>query len=375
MNSRMNIRKAGSALLLSALFAACGVDADNDRGTNRRDPWAGEKLSAPNVRSTIPAGDMTDVFINERISVIFDRAMASDTLTVKSFKLTTGEPAVEVEGTVIYANSEAVFWPAAHLDVDTLYTATIGTGVTSEFGVAMAAQHQWRFTTGKRLAPGIPVELGTAANFVILAKSGISTVPAAAITGNIGVSPAAASYITGFSLSADATNVFSTSPQVSGMVYAADYAVPTPSNLTTAVGDMETAFTNAAGRAPDFTELAAGNIGGMKLVPGVYKWSSALLIPSNLELVGSPTDVWIFQIAQDLTLNSDVQVVLSGGAVAKNVFWQVSGEVTLNTKSHLEGVVLSQTAVNVKTGATVKGRLLAQTAVTLDASTITQPAR
>ena len=126
--------------------------------------------------------------------------------------------------------------------------------------------------------------LGTAGNFAILAKSGISTVPTSAVTGNIGVSPAAATSITGFSLIADATNVFSTSPQVTGKVYAADYAPPTPSNLTTAVGDMELAFTDAAGRAPDVTELGAGNIGGMTLAPGVYKWGTGLLIPTDVTL-------------------------------------------------------------------------------------------
>src|SRR5882672_4681065 len=93
----------------------------------------------------------------------------------------------------------------------------------------------------------LPVNLGAAGSYAILAKSGISTVPTSAITGNLGVSPAPASYITGFSLTADATNVFATAPQVTGKVYASDYSVPTPSNLTTAVGDMERAFTDAAG--------------------------------------------------------------------------------------------------------------------------------
>jgi hypothetical protein len=85
----------------------------------------------------------------------------------------------------------------------------------------------------------LPVNLGTAANYAILAKSGISTVPTSAITGNLGISPAAAAYITGFPLTADSTNVFSTSSQVTGKIYAADYAVPTPSDLTTAVSDMQ----------------------------------------------------------------------------------------------------------------------------------------
>ena len=139
----------------------------------------------------------------------------------------------------------------------------------------------------------VVVDLGAAGNFVILAKSAISTVPTSAVTGDLGISPAAAAFITGFSLTANATNVFSTSPQVTGKVYAANYASPTPSNITTAVGDMMTAFTSAAGRPASVTGLGAGNIGGMTLSRGVYAWGTALLIPTNLTLVGSATDVWI----------------------------------------------------------------------------------
>jgi hypothetical protein len=218
------------------------------------------------------------------------------------------------------------------------------------------------------------VNLGTAGGFAILAKSGISTVPTSAITGNLGVSPAAASYITGFSLTADSTNVFSTSPQVTGKVYASDYAAPTPSSLTTAISDMQLAFTDAAGRAPKVTELGAGNIGGMTLTSGVYKWGTGLLIPTDVTLAGSATDVWIFQIAQDLTMSSATKVLLTGGAVPKNVFWQVAGLVDLGTTAHFEGVILTQTSVALRTGASINGRLLAQTAVSVDGSAVVEPA-
>ena len=241
--------------------------------------------------------------------------------------------------------------------------------------MALAAKPRWSFTTGDTVASAAPVSLGTAGNFVILAKSGISTVPTSAITGNLGVSPAAATFITGFSLIADATNVFSTSPQVTGKVYAADYALPTPSNLTTAVGDMELAFTDAAGRAPNVTELGAGNIGGMTLAPGVYKWGTGLLIPTDVTLTGSATDVWIFQIAQNLTMSSAARILLAGGALPKNVFWQVAGLVDLGTTAHCEGVVLTQTSVTLRTGASINGRLLAQTAVNLDGSAVVEPAQ
>jgi hypothetical protein len=222
---------------------------------------------------------------------------------------------------------------------------------------------------------GTPVALGVAGTFAILAKSAISTVPTSAITGDVGVSPAAATFLTGFSLIADATNVFSTSPQVTGKAYAADYAVPTPANLTQAVGDMQLAFSDAAGRAPDVTELGAGNIGGMTVVPGVYKWGTGLLIPNDVTLAGGATDVWIFQIAQDLTVSSAARIVLSGGARAKNVFWQVAGLVDLGTTAHVEGIILTQTSVTLRTGASINGRLLAQTAVDIDSSTVVAPAQ
>lgn len=217
-----------------------------------------------------------------------------------------------------------------------------------------------------------PVNLGTAGNYVILAKSAISTTGVTAVTGDLGLSPAAASGITGFSLVLDGTGTFSTSPEVTGKVFAADYAVPTPANLTTAVGDMQTAYTDAAGRAPDYTELGAGNIGGLNLGPATYKWSSAVLIPTSVTLTGGANDVWIFQVAQGLTVSSGVQIILAGGALPQNVYWQTFAAADFGTTSQFKGVVLSQTSIVMKTGATMNGRMLAQTNVSLDASTVTQ---
>jgi Ice-binding-like/Bacterial Ig-like domain len=329
---------------------------------------------APTVVSNIPLDGAGNVMANGVVSVTFSEPMDQATLTNTTFTLTSGTPAVAVAGSVTCASSKAEFMPAAHLSADTTYTATVSVGAMSMLGTAIAASHSWSFTTGSMMPSGNPVNLGMAGGFVILAETKISTVPASVITGNLGISPAAASYITGFSLTADSTNVFSTSPQVTGKVYASDYAVPTPSNLTTAIGDMGLAFTDAAGRAPDVTELGAGNIGGMTLPAGVYKWGTGLLIPTDVTLSGSATDVWIFQIAQDLTLSSAVKIHLAGGALPKNIFWQVAGLVDLGTTSHLEGVLLTQTAVTLRTGASVNGRLLAQSAVSIDGSTVVEPA-
>jgi hypothetical protein len=217
------------------------------------------------------------------------------------------------------------------------------------------------------------VNLGTAGNYAILAMTGISTVPTSAITGNLGVSPAAASYITGFALTADSTNVFATSPQVTGSVYASDYAPPTPASLTAAIGDMQLAFTDAAGRAPSVIDLGAGSIGGSTLAAGVYQWSTGLLIPTDVTLAGSATDIWIFQIAQNLTVSSAANIVLSGGALPQNVFWEVAGSVEIGTTAHIEGVLLCQTSIALQTGASIHGRLLAQTQISVDDSSVVQP--
>jgi hypothetical protein len=216
------------------------------------------------------------------------------------------------------------------------------------------------------------INLGKSGGYVILAKSAINNISTSAITGNLGLSPAATSYITGLALT-DATG-YATSPQVTGKVYASDMADPTPINLTTAVENMITAYNEAAGRPnPDFTELGAGNIGGRTLDPGLYKWSSSVTLPTAVTISGKSDDVWVFQIAGDLIVSSAVKVTLSGGAQAKNIFWQVAGQVTLGTTSQFEGVIMSWTAITLQTGASLHGRALAQTAVVLDGNVVTAP--
>jgi hypothetical protein len=221
-----------------------------------------------------------------------------------------------------------------------------------------------------------PINLGSAGTFVILAKTGVSTTGTTAISGDIGVSPAFAGSITGFSLIADSTNVFSKSANqlVTGQIFAADYAPPTPVNMTTAISDMETAFTDAAGRTlPDYTELGAGDISGMTLAPGLYKWSSGLLVTNaGVTLAGGANDVWIFQIAGILTVDNSARITLSGGALAKNIFWQVSEQANLGTDADFSGTILSHTLISLKDRAKLTGRALAQTAVTLIASTVTK---
>ncbi|MBA2611613.1 MAG: DUF3494 domain-containing protein [Bacteroidetes bacterium] len=216
-----------------------------------------------------------------------------------------------------------------------------------------------------------PVNLGTSGSFVALAKTGISTTGATSIVGDIGVSPNNASSITGFGLVADASGEFSTSSLINGKVYAANYVAPTPAKMTTAVSDMQAAYTDAAGRAPNFTELYTGNLTGQTLTTGVYKWSTGVLVSAGgFTISGSSTDVWIFEIAQNLTVANGATITLSGGAKSSNIFWQVAGQASLGTTSSFRGIILCQTLINIQTGAAFDGRALSQTAVTLDGNSI-----
>ena len=214
------------------------------------------------------------------------------------------------------------------------------------------------------------VDLGTAGNYVLLSKAGISTTGTTKVTGSIAVSPIAASAVTGFALDKDRSVAFARSSLVTGSVYAANYAAPTPSKLTVAVKDMETAYTDAAGRKAGVTGLGAGNIGGLTLAPGVYKWGTGVTIPTNVTLSGGANAVWIFQIAGTLTTSSATKVILAGGAQAKNVFWQVAGATTLGTGSTFNGNILDKKNIALRTGAVLNGRALAQTAITLQANKV-----
>ena len=212
------------------------------------------------------------------------------------------------------------------------------------------------------------VNLGMAGNFAILSQSGITDVYPSSVTGDIGTSP-----ITGAAIGLICSEVV-------GSVYSVNAAGPLPcvitnaSRLTTAVSNMQAAYNDAAGRtSPNFVNLGAGNIGGLTLTPGLYKWTTAVIIPTNITISGSATDVWIFQVAGTLTMSSAVRITLTGGALAKNIFWQTAGAVTLGTTSHFEGNILGKTGINLQTGASLNGRTLAQTAVTLQKNTIVQP--
>ena len=222
-----------------------------------------------------------------------------------------------------------------------------------------------------------PVNLGTAGDFVILTKAGITAQAGDLITGDIGVSPIAAEAMTGFGLIMDPSNTFSKSSLVIGKIYASNYTDPTPAKMTTAITDMKTAYNNAAGRTlPDYTELYAGDLTGQTLTHGLYKWATDVLVSAGgVTISGTANDVWIFQISGKLILASGAIVRLSGGAQASNIFWQVAGEeVILGTDAEMKGIILCDKQIVMNTGVKLNGRALAETIVTLAVNTaITSP--
>ena len=377
------IARLAVVLPFALLAAACSDDTDTGGpGTTSGAGSGGDGGSGgaavvpdttpPTVLSNYPLDAATGEAVTAAISATFSEAMAPLTLTSATFSLKQG--AVVIPGAVTYFNNTATFSPESELALSTTYSATITAAATDLAGNALAEAYTWSFTTDATAPVGpAPVLLGAAGKYAILAKSAISNVPTSVVTGDIGLSPAAASYITGFSLTKAGTKW--TSPQVIGGVFAADNDPPTPIDLTTAVANMQTAYTDAAGRpTPTFLNLGDGAIGGLTLTPGLYKWTSTVTIPSDVTISGAPNDVWIFQIAGDLTMSSAKSMTLSGGAKAKNIVWQVAGFVDLGTLSHSEGIMLSQTAIKLGTGASINGRLLAQTAVNLAGATVTAPA-
>lgn len=325
--------------------------------------------SVPRVNAVDPSDNETGVVRNKTISVTFNEDMDAATINNTSFTLKEGTNSIS--GTVAYSNKIATFIPEVILEAGLTYTATISTDAKDLAGNALAADTEWSFTILE--TNNLPtVDLRSSINYVILAKSTITNVPNSVITGDMGLSPAATSLITGFDL-VDATG-YATSSQVTGQVFAADMASPTPVNLTVAVEDMMTAYTDAEGRpTPDFLELATGSIGGLTLTSGLYKWTNTVTIANDVVISGGADDIWIFQISGDISMNSATNITLEGGAQAKNIFWQVAGSVTVGTNAGFQGIILSMNDIIFQTESTLFGRALAQKAVILDQNTVTKP--
>lgn len=404
------------AFMLSVFLAACGGGGGGGDATaipsgpaNVLPGIAGSPGAAatnPTVTSASPGNGATNVATSTQsgpplvisakvLTATFNEAMNPATInsapagTLLTFTVKNNTLGINVPGTVAMSggNTIATFTPtAAALNAATSYTATITTAAKNAGGTAMPNPVAWTFTTAAVLTTGqAAVNLGLAGNYAIFADTGITNATAcvgACITGDMGVGPGVTSTaITGFALILPPAGASSTSAQVTGNIYAFDYAVPTPTAVTTASTDMALAYTDAAGRpagvGPNLN-LGGGTITTQTLAPGVYTWGTNVTLGAAqiLTLSGGPNDVWIFQITGTLTTSATSSVLLAGGALPKNVFWQVAGA-AVNVgaaPAHFEGVVLAQVAINFGNQATANSRLLAQAAVNLDQTTVTQPA-
>jgi hypothetical protein len=305
----------------------------------------------PTVISTVPLNTAIGVAVNNAITAVFGETLSPATFNNVTFTVQQGT--TPIVGTVTYSGVTATFTPSTILAFSTTYTATITTGVKDLAGNAMTNNFVWTFTTGAPTGQSA-VALGLAGTFTVLAGSKVTNTGNTTVSGNLGLSPGFT--VTGFP---------------PGIVIGTQHL--TDSIAVQAQVDLTTAYNDAAGRTPSPGTIA-GNIGGQTLAPGLYKSTSSLEISSGdltLDAQGNANAVWIFQIATTLTTTSGRQVILSGGAQAANIYWQVGNSATLGTNSIFKGTILAAQSITLETGATLEGRALSKTgAVTLDTNDI-----
>jgi hypothetical protein len=345
-----------TALLLLSFAAGCG-DPDKTAVPGPATP--------PTVTFVTPPNGLTLVCPNAAIiSATFSKAMNPATINTTTFTL-SGPGGVSVAGAVTYvvATNTATFTPTAGLAASTTFTATVTTGAADTFGNHLAANFVSTFTTSAVCLPPPPIgpPLASLCSVGILgATPVVSNVGPTNVTGDVDIFPAAS--ITGFPPGT-----------LTGAKHTADGVAQT------AQGDLTVAYNNAAG-APGGAALTA-DIGGQTLAPGVYKATTTLGITGDLTLNGSSNGVWIFQVGSALTTAAGTtggipnsRVILTGGAQAKNVFWQIGSSATLGTQSIFAGNIMAQASITLGTGATLNGRALARTgAVTLDSNPVNVP--
>ncbi len=336
------------ALPFALLVAGCG---DDDNG-----PTGGTSdTTPPTVVATNPLNGATGVAV---IDVVFDEPMNGSSLTPTSFTV-KGPGATTVTGTVSYdANTQrASFMPTNALVSGTAFTATILTVAKDVAGNALAANYVWNFSTAAAATTQLPVALLTSDGFAILAGASITNTGVTNITGDLGLSPGTS--VTGFPPG----------------ILIGTQQIGNPSAAQSKL-DLTTAYNSAAGRSLGPISVA-GNIGGMTLPAGLYKSTSGLGISSGdltLDAKGNPNAIWIFQIASTLTTTSGRKVILTGGAKAANIYWQVGTSATLGTSTVFKGTIMADQSITMNTGASLEGRAFARVgSVTLNGNTIVKP--
>jgi hypothetical protein len=354
VNILNDFRKMPSAVifvapLIVALMAGCS-------NNNNNGPTGGTSdTTPPTVESTNPINGATGVAV---INVSFSEPMSAMSINSTSFTV-KGPGVTAVAGAVSYdaATYRASFVPTGNLASATSYTATIMTSVTDAKGNALASNYVWNFASSPAATTQLPVVLATSDGYVVLAGSTITSTGATNITGDMGLSPGAS--VTGFP---------------PGIVVGTKHI--TDPSATQAKLDLTTAYNSAAGRTLGPVSVA-GNIGGMTLPAGLYKSTSGLAISSGdltLDAKGNANAIWIFQIASTLTTTSGRKVILSGGAKAANIYWQVGTSATLGTTSVFKGTIMADQSITLNSGAALEGRAFARIgAVTMSGNTIVRP--
>jgi hypothetical protein len=316
--------------------------------------------AAPKVISTDASNNATGVVLNKVITATFSVPMDASTLNSTSFTIKLdGTP---IAGVVTYSGSMASFTPTEALLQATIYTATITTAAKNVPGTALLNNYVWTFTTVS-VPVTIPVQttgmatvsLSGSSNFAVLAGSAITSTGATTITGDLGLSP-------GSSVGGFPPGILTGTQHINDQI------------ANQAKLDITTAYNDAAGRISTGIVTLSGNIGGLTLTPGLYKSTSSLAISSGdltFDAQGNSGAVFIIQIASSLTTTSGRKIILSGGALASNIFWQVGSSATLGTTSVFKGTVIAMQSITMNTGATLDGRILARTGgVTMAANVI-----
>jgi hypothetical protein len=324
-------------------------------------------LSAPTIIATDPVNLATGVALNKIISATFSEAM--NPLTINSSTFTLKQGTTLISGTVSYSGVKATFTPSVNLLSGKTYTATITTGAKNLTGTSLATTYVWTFSTQAPLGPQGP-DLKSVGRFGIIAGTAVSNNAGFSKINNldVGIYPGARSSLTGFPPAV----------VVNGSIYASDDVAPpgVAAMLLQAKNDLVAAYLFAEGASSPAPATVSGDQGGKTLAPGIYKTTSTLLIQSGdltLDAQGDANAVWIFQVASTFTTigGAGGNVILSGGAQAKNVYWQVGTSATIGDYTKFKGNVLALTSITMGAYSTAVGRMLARNgAVTMTSTNI-----
>jgi hypothetical protein len=324
-------------------------------------------VTAPTVTSTNPADLKTNVFINKTVAGTFSESV--DPLTVSTATFVVTRPGgIAVSGTVDYdaPSQTATFTPSSNLPTSTTFTATLmggANGIKDLAGNAMATNKVWTFTTGTQIAQP-PINLGAASTFAVMATAAISSTGATHVDGDVGLHTGTSQGIP--------------TAQINGSIHVNDQTI------INAQSALLAAYNDATNRSIT-PQTLPGNMGGLTFTPGLYTNSTSVLIqgagPSNivtLDAQGDSSAIFIFQMGSTLTTGPAAQVVLTGGAKASNIFWQVGTSATLDTTTIFKGNILAAVTITVNSGSVVEGRLLGGSSsdgsVSINSSTVTVPA-